>query len=433
MKIQFLFSALLLLPVGSYAGQPPGIQFATNSTRTTVVKQSAAQYRYIFIELVAEGDQAAMDAANQSAATAEYYNKRFISFRFGFHQLNTLLQLCPAIASIPLQQNGKNVTHFFYLSPAGGLVHIARDVKRPEELLALGKQAINPSTQYFPAQARYRSGIKEYSIMPDLAVQASMLGNQTLGQQIAQDYISNYLERLPQPEMARKENTDFIDRYPALIQPNAPYYQLFTTQPQLADQEKFNGYSQSVIEKVIKRVEISPYTDNATAGKEPDWEALKTRIRSKYNHRYADKLVEEARLAYLRGINNWQAFATARNRQLTLWPPQPGTGLGSDGWILNTQAWDAFKSTTDTFVLQSALQWISVSLQSDPQNVQYLDTKANLLYKLGKVAAAITTEQQALQEETRQAHNSGFSKGGFSDEFAENIRKMKAGIPTWTN
>jgi hypothetical protein len=64
-------------------------------------------------------------------------------------------------------------------------------------------------------------------------------------------------------------------------------------------------------------------------------------------------------------------------------------------------------------------------------NEQYLDTKANLLYKLGRRIEAIKTEKKALQVDTENAKKQGKDKGLFFDEFSGNIKKMEAGIPIW--
>jgi len=113
------------------------------------------------------------------------------------------------------------------------------------------------------------------------------------------------------------------------------------------------------------------------------------------------------------------------------------TGLASmdpnDDWTLNSIAWDAFQHCTDKTVLKSALKWInlSISINPDIENVKsgnigladaLIDTKANLLYKLGRVRDAIKTE-------------TSINKIDKTDSSEKNVAavvaKMQTGEKTW--
>ncbi len=113
---------------------------------------------------------------------------------------------------------------------------------------------------------------------------------------------------------------------------------------------------------------------------------------------------------------------------------------------LNAVAWDLFLSSDNKTVLETALEWINLSIKLDrldPErqksevdnldniNVQLLDTKANLLYKLGKVNEAIELEQKALELDIARAQKIGRQKGDFFDIYTSTISKMIKGQPTW--
>jgi thiol-disulfide isomerase/thioredoxin len=90
---------------------------------------------------------------------------------------------------------------------------------------------------------------------------------------------------------------------------------------------------------------------------------------------------------------------------------------------LNTVAWDFFLMVTDTKSLENALRWSKRSLEIYPNNHIYLDTNANLLYKLGRKEEAIVKESEALD----------FAKNAKYDTkvYVETLEKMKAGTKTW--
>jgi hypothetical protein len=73
---------------------------------------------------------------------------------------------------------------------------------------------------------------------------------------------------------------------------------------------------------------------------------------------------------------------------------------------------------------------MSIKLASSG-NVQLLDTKANLLYKVGRRDEAISSEESALEEDNLNARRRGQDKGAYFDEYTATIAKMKKGEPTW--
>jgi tetratricopeptide (TPR) repeat protein len=94
------------------------------------------------------------------------------------------------------------------------------------------------------------------------------------------------------------------------------------------------------------------------------------------------------------------------------------------GGSLNALAWDMFEKIADKNWLQDALKWSKQSVEIDPDNYQYLDTYANLLYKLGFKEEAIAKEEEALSLIGK--------KDAEAYKATEDVlRKMKAGEKTW--
>src|SRR6185437_6548437 len=89
---------------------------------------------------------------------------------------------------------------------------------------------------------------------------------------------------------------------------------------------------------------------------------------------------------------------------------------------LNDCAWEVFKYSTNKKELTKALLWVesALSMNSAPDPVE-MDTKANLLYKLGIKEEAILLEEKS----------SSLAKN--DNEIQQNLRKMKQGVPTWGN
>lgn len=91
---------------------------------------------------------------------------------------------------------------------------------------------------------------------------------------------------------------------------------------------------------------------------------------------------------------------------------------------LNENAWEVFTRSSDKSTLKQALSWSNRSLRLSPENSQFLDTCANLLYKLGRKKDAVVQEEKALSFANKE------NAEGIK-QLQENLQKMKAGEKTW--
>jgi thiol-disulfide isomerase/thioredoxin len=91
---------------------------------------------------------------------------------------------------------------------------------------------------------------------------------------------------------------------------------------------------------------------------------------------------------------------------------------------LNNYAWIVFQKISDVNFLQDALKWSERSLQLTPTNGYYMDTYANLLYKLGRKDEAIAKYEYAV-------HYFTDVEKGDTNGFKDSIAKIKAGEKTW--
>lgn len=90
---------------------------------------------------------------------------------------------------------------------------------------------------------------------------------------------------------------------------------------------------------------------------------------------------------------------------------------------LNEVAWEFFEKVTATTSLEDASQWSKRSLEIYPDNHMFIDTYANLVYKLGRKEEAITKETEALNIAKREKAD--------ATGYEATLLKMKAGEKTW--
>lgn len=90
---------------------------------------------------------------------------------------------------------------------------------------------------------------------------------------------------------------------------------------------------------------------------------------------------------------------------------------------LNEVAWNFFEKVGDTKALLNALSWSKRSTEIYPDNHMYIDTYANLLYKLGQKQEAINNEKEALKIATKAKAD--------TKEYEITFKKMNSGEKTW--
>ena len=90
---------------------------------------------------------------------------------------------------------------------------------------------------------------------------------------------------------------------------------------------------------------------------------------------------------------------------------------------LNEVACEFFEKTADTKSLENALRWSKRSLEIYPDNHMFIDTYANLLYKLGRKEEAITKETEALNIAKREKSD--------PTVYETTLLKMKIDEKTW--
>jgi len=88
---------------------------------------------------------------------------------------------------------------------------------------------------------------------------------------------------------------------------------------------------------------------------------------------------------------------------------------------LNNWAWAIFENSSDMNAVGKALSWSKISVIKT-NNYEYMDTYANILYKMGRKEEAIEWEQKALN-----------LAAGDKSVYQQTIDKFKRGEKTWKN
>ena len=412
-----------------------GIYFQNKHTYTwEQLKQKAkTENKYIFVDCFATwcGPCKLMDQEVYSAdSVGEFFNKTFISVKV---QCDTSksdgddVKAWYADAHQIVTENKITAyPTFLFFSPEGKLVHEDVGYQPTHDFLASGQAALNPHQQYYTLLERYQKGMKEYSEMPYLVSMAQKLSEKELSQSIAADYIRNYLDKLPDTAFLTKENITFIALSPPNLDSKERIFDWCFHQPAKIDTILHDkGFSGKVVNYVVYKEELIPPMMAAQAsGSEPDWNAISKSIDHKFGSTFVEENVLTAQLRWYRNAQDWKKYIKFLIAKMDHDKVEQNTPKDFWGIVgLNSSAWDIFEHSDNKDELRKALIWSDIVIaNAEPKSGhnygEFIDTKANLLYKLGRKTEALALEAKAKEMTT-------------NDKIQETYKKMQEGKPTW--
>ena len=173
------------------------------------------------------------------------------------------------------------------------------------------------------------------------------------------------------------------------------------------------GKAEQKVISVIVMNDILQKVVGKNAPAVPDWTAVHTRVAASYPQQ-ADEAIAQGKVMYCLYNNNWSAFQEA----VVAYMKKYGAHANPDQ--LNEFAWDIFQHCPDMTCVSEALEWSKRSFK-DNQNPGFMDTYANILYKMGRKDEAVTWEEKAL----------ALVPAAEGSNYRQTLDKMKKGEKTW--
>ncbi|MNL21415.1 hypothetical protein D3C87_1427030 [compost metagenome] len=169
------------------------------------------------------------------------------------------------------------------------------------------------------------------------------------------------------------------------------------------------GKAAEILGAVILKENIYPGLRKPTA----NLDSLITAAQAKYPTVDISKSTDLLRVQFYQNTQKWDKFQPA----VLAYMKKYGTEVNAE--MLNNFAWAVFENCKDPDCVASALAWSKRSVdETKEKEPMFLDTYANLLYKLGKKNEAIAMQQKAV--DLVPADKKG--------EYQATLDKMKKGI-----
>jgi len=241
------------------------------------------------------------------------------------------------------------------------------------------------------------------------------------------DCVHNYLDKLSENIIWTEEKIELIDLCLDGVGCDDKIFELYYRRRKSIDSVLNNsGYADNRINWIIYHEKIKPILDKAKkSGEKPGWIRIENEIAKAYGLHYAQLNVLEGLVEYNNSTKNWHQyvkyFIRLREEQgIENLLPMTGSNLVE----LNNSAYEVFKYGNKQ-QLKEALSWVDRALSAMNSNFDAIDTKANILYKLGRKVEGLALEDQA---------HTLVPKGSLSyADIQDNFDKMKKSQPTWVS
>lgn len=247
--------------------------------------------------------------------------------------------------------------------------------------------------------------------MYDLAYVAMDFEESLLAQRISQDYINNYLLKLKESDLLRKDNLKFLSDF--MGSEDTKSFRYF-----MKNRAKIGtilvGLSQP--EYKLRSVIAADIPKDLSSKMSFNWDSLEKSMVTKFGS-LGKEVINGKKMIYYVNQANWEKFGECYYQYFKTALNRPEYNINSMSWLLfeNVRDVKVLTFACDTVMKYAVEEWY----QNDPVS---WDTYANLLYKTGKVAQAIVWEERAVK----------MKKGQHDEKLYTNaLEKIKKGLPTW--
>jgi thioredoxin-related protein len=317
---------------------------------------------------------------------------------------------------------------YLFFSPDGKIVHKDMGQKKAQDFIALLLAATNPDKQLFTLINAAREKKMDYSLVPGFIDKLNENGDKTIAIELARVYMKDYLEKLSIGQLCSKKNLDFLWSYQKMLTTKDIIYDLCSMYPQMVDSVYGqSGWASWLVQNTLIYEFVLPAIDSAERNNhEPKWNSITKKIIGKSNRKVSETVIIDSKHYWYTKTENWEKSCEYLILKTNRTNSYKKSLNANDAYFyLNTPAWTIFEYSFKRKYLEEALQWVEHAISlfelTDDSLVQanILDTKANLLYKLGKKKEAVDIEEKVV----------ALSKQ--SSDLVANFNKMIKGEPTW--
>jgi thioredoxin-related protein len=314
---------------------------------------------------------------------------------------------------------------YLFFNSKGVVLHRATGFKNRSEFINLLGEANDSTKQYYILLSKFKTLAPAQ--IRELAILSNNFSDSKNASRVAQYYMQKVLASSPLDTILNKNNSKFIGQFVKELHANDKLFKMFLQQSRVIDSiVNRKGYSREIVNQVVFNDYVESFLNRSQKENQaPKWDWLYTSIAKQFGYNIAKKQVIDGKVLWYQSKKDRVHYVKYLLEQAN---GEINTGQKVSALSLNNWAWDIFGLSNDTDQLLNALKIINLALIDTPGDLGFLDTKANILYKMGYIDQAIDLETKIVTDATgsTQPHP-------FLDSFKDNLKKMQSGLPTWEN
>lgn len=408
-----LILMLLLIPSLLFA-QSEGVKFEHGLNWNQIKEKAAKENKFIFVDCFTTWCGPCKYMASTifpQAKVGDFFNAKFINAKI---QMDKTKDDSEEIKSWYAEADrfAKDYTvraypTFLIFDSKGNLVHRIVGGGEADAFIAKAQKALDPNTQYETLLAKFNADPQNATIAKAMAAAAKDAYEKEI-QAKAEGIV---LSTLSTDQIFTKDNVELLLSSASIKDSKA--FNLIKDNP-----AKFDAVSEKVkANDFLSKLLIGEAVNTKIQAKEAvDFAAIEKELAQKYPTINTEKASLEMQPRYFAYTKNFPGLRDSFNKYIAKY------GSAITAGQLNDMAWSIFEGCDDPACLKAAAEWSKLSLEKEKDAPMYLDTFANLLYRLGNKEQAIKTQEKAISLLTDATQK---------EQYVATLQKMKKGEKTW--
>lgn len=432
MKKSLILIIGLLGPMLCSSQEADGVAFQTFDNLQQVFSKAKKENKSVFIDGYATWCTPCkkMDADVYSRSTiGQVLNNDYVSVKVQFDKQDKdsdqIKRWYKDVAHLEKTYHIYGFPTFLFLTADGDLIFKETGYKDLTQFAGILKKLKDPMQNFALQVSKFKSGKLTNGELLPLALKAKEFQD-TLALTIARGYKLAILEQQNSVEYFNSEVRDYMVQFQNLftLKDKSVRYLLTSSSKadRLLDQKGFsNKFTDYLITRDIINPIVKSNAKNAIAM--PNWIELKKMIETDYGTKVSNRVLIAAKSEWYSKNANWPNAIKYKIKEMDI------NGIDTAGWAasnVNRIVYSLiFMHSDNPFYLKKGIMYMKKLLKAHPNYHTWIDTYANLLYKLGDRRDAIIQETRALNIATDLKDKDSIA------EYEQIILKMKSDLPTW--